>query len=212
LASTITFDKTPIRDNDDIYLDNSGASSSKSNATVNSSTVNPHDPEEKVPRRLLSKSNLSIHLPHTFHGPLAVHVAVGDIDEHVHLSEEVKESVVVLSESSVSRVYFIGSLRKDAGFEFIEADEDDIEDEPGEDRVPSRMSGCRVPERASRQGLNKDATALARQDVEGEADVWDGDKIDVVVGRGHIYLQFLDEREPFRKKKCFWRDLIPGSK
>lgn len=45
-----------------------------------------------------------------------------------------------------------------------------------------------------------------RKDV-GKDEDWYGDKVDVYVGDGKVYLQFLDEPEPFGRRREFWRSL-----
>ena len=37
---------------------------------------------------------------------------------------------------------------------------------------------------------------------------WYGDKVDVVVGDGKVYLQFIDEEDPFGRQKGFWQSLL----
>lgn len=39
---------------------------------------------------------------------------------------------------------------------------------------------------------------------------WYGDKVDVVVGDGKVYLQFIDEEDPFGRQKGFWQSLGLG--
>ncbi len=133
-----------------------------------------------------SKSPIILHLPRTFHGPLTIQVIPGNIDAHVRLSRELSKVAVILSESALSRGYFISS--RGLGFDvvFKEEEERDVEgwvviEEP-QVRSPSGNRG---------------------------GDEWYGDKVDVIVGDGKVYLQFVDElaQDPFRRKKRFWQSL-----
>ncbi|KAF8908510.1 hypothetical protein CPB84DRAFT_1744145 [Gymnopilus junonius] len=79
----------------------------------------------------LSKSHLTLHIPRNFCGPLTVHVAAGNIDEHVRLSRELASAVVVLSESAFMRGYYVGGLTMED--EMAEEDAGEGEDEEEED-------------------------------------------------------------------------------
>ena len=44
-------------------------------------------------------------------------------------------------------------------------------------------------------------------DKEGEGrgeEEWRGDRVEVLVGRGNMYLQFLGEKDPHRREGWFW--------
>ncbi|KAF8896390.1 hypothetical protein BD779DRAFT_1668188 [Infundibulicybe gibba] len=53
---------------------------------------------------------LSVHLPGDYRGPLTIHVAAGDLDNHVSFSHGVDENTRILSETPTSRSYFVGEL------------------------------------------------------------------------------------------------------
>ena len=38
----------------------------------------------------------------------------------------------------------------------------------------------------------------------GEEEEWRGDRVEVLVGRGNVYLQFMGEKDPHRREGWFW--------
>ncbi|KDR65784.1 hypothetical protein GALMADRAFT_1218112 [Galerina marginata CBS 339.88] len=240
-TSTIVIDRT--KSDRDQPLPPTSASSSPANASnsntpssfagtgtgTNLLTTNPAPPRHRGStsggvRRPLSKSQLTLHIPRNFRGPLSVHVAAGNIDEHVRLSKEVTGAVVVLSESAFSRGYYIGGLASPE-----EGEEAAYNEGTGEDGAVNQVTSRR--EEVPRNGLDggeRDATdelykidrakhlstGVQRDDdnnsEQGKDDEWHGDKVDVVVGEGKFYLQFVDEPDPFSKKGSFWKNFILG--
>ena len=153
--------------------------------------------------KLQSKSPVFLHLPRTLHGPLTIHVATGNIDEHVHLSKELSSIAVILSESALSRGYFVSSRGlAEFGFDFGFAD---LDDEDGWVLVegPEARGGATDTD----VGYNFIARGRSRTGKDGG---WYGDKVDVVVGDGKVYLQFIDEEDPFGRQKGFWQSLGLG--
>ncbi|KAF4616264.1 hypothetical protein D9613_008315 [Agrocybe pediades] len=185
-----------------------------------------------------SKSDISLDLPRTFHGPLTVFVAVGDIDQHVRLSSGIREVAVLLSEDAFSRTYFIGDLGLEAvpdsnfaivaagaeGEEAEEAEEvtsipslrSDFESRPaGASFIANRVfSGttCTPPESNLPPSRVQARTNPDLEPTEGVS-TWLGDRIDVVVGRGRINLQFSGELSELksRKRLPFWKSIFRGS-
>ncbi|KAJ3509838.1 hypothetical protein NLJ89_g5001 [Agrocybe chaxingu] len=175
-----------------------------------------------------SRSPVKLHLPRTFHGPLAIHVAAGDVDTRVFLSQELSEAAVVLSETAFYRAYFVGGLASfrdtediSDGWELIEEIEEDEEgrcDEPTADLVEPLSQGdsgandidCGGHHEAT---VSTNATTLTHKvsearkhaDYENCEQEWFGDKMEIFVGDGKVYLQYLDEVDPFGRAKGFWR-------
>ncbi|KAF9555540.1 hypothetical protein CPC08DRAFT_711947 [Agrocybe pediades] len=216
------------------------------NNTYNIRDYLKHSAEVEVdghpPITHLPKSNISLHLPRTFHGPLTVHVLAGDIDQHVHLSSGISEAAALLSEDAFSRTYFIGDLDSeglaDSDFEMVStpALEEDLYKEtisvfsPWQDFQSGNASSSSPETRASSStfgattrttspGLDSPTSHIqANQcavpkptEQDNNNNTWRGDKIDVVVGRGHIRLQFADESEPFGRKLTFWKSIFRGA-
>jgi hypothetical protein len=143
-------------------------------------------------------------LPHNLHGPLTVHIAAGNIDAHVRLSKELSRVAAILSENSVSRGYFISSrgLTEFSGrSQFGEDLEVVMEGEDGWVMVEGRDP--------SHGAVNNGQPSLSMPRGDRE-DEWYGDKIDVFVGDGKVYLQFLDEPDPFGRHNRFWQTLAVG--
>ncbi|KAF9561183.1 hypothetical protein CPC08DRAFT_707615 [Agrocybe pediades] len=200
--------------------------SSSESPTITATTKSPVDTRggrANVESSRLSKSNISLHVPRTFHGPLTIHVAVGDIDQHLHLSTEMQSAVVPLSEDSFSRTYFVGDLEDvvDAGFVIINPQDvrpleetprlpssPPVPPTPAEPAAETTQSESIATSQATTQLIPNDA--LKNESVK-EDGTWQGDKIDIAVGRGHIYLQFLEEQIPFRKKVPYFRNSEFGS-
>ncbi|KAK7044786.1 hypothetical protein R3P38DRAFT_3258874 [Favolaschia claudopus] len=87
---------------------------------------------------LLSRNGFtSLHLPPSFHGLLTVHVAAGDLNNHITLSAALNLHATILSEDSTSRMYFIGAL----GSGRWEGDRAEVKVERG--RVRVQFSGGR---------------------------------------------------------------------
>ena len=151
-----------------------------------------HSPRRSIKPQ--SKSPVYLHLPRTLHGPLTIHVASGNIDEHVHLSKELGSIAVILNESALSRGYFVSSSGlAEFGFNFGFAD---LEGEDGWVLV----EGPEIRGGAGDSGGGRSRT--------GRDGGWYGDKVDVVVGDGKVYLQFIDEEDPFGRQKGFWQSLL----
>ncbi|KIM38073.1 hypothetical protein M413DRAFT_30476 [Hebeloma cylindrosporum] len=158
--------------------------------------------------------------------PLTIHVAAGDLDDHIHLSRELAETAMVLAESAFSRGYFIGQLVSSWG------ERGAANTSTGDDWVLVDDGG-RSPNGMSREAFNQNGrkSHIQRDLSEGEAEAmpgysdaglaggipdkheeeeWSGDKVDVVVGNGKVHLQFLDEEDPFGKDAGFWHKLGLG--
>jgi len=151
-----------------------------------------------------------LQLPRTFQGPLTVHVAAGDLDRHIHLSRELAETAMVLAESALSRGYFIGQLAswgergEDTGDDWVLVDD---EGRPPNGREAFNQNGKKHHiQRESRDEAMRgySVAGLAGGPDKHEDEEWSGDKVDVVVGNGKVYLQFLDEEDPFGKEGGFW--------
>jgi hypothetical protein len=74
---------------------------------------------------LLDKSNMEIQIPRSYRGPITIHVASGNLDEHIVFSREVKERSVVLREGRFARGCFVGRQE----FEGVEEEEVEGEEE-----------------------------------------------------------------------------------
>ncbi|CAA7268891.1 unnamed protein product [Cyclocybe aegerita] len=175
-----------------------------------------------------SRSPVKLHLPRTFHGPLAIHVAAADVNTHIFLSQELSEAAVVLSETAFYRAYFVGGLASfrdtediSDGWELVEEIEEDEEgrrEEPATDLVEPLAQGDSGANDIDRTGHHEamdpaNATTLALKvsearkhaDHESCEQEWFGDKIEILVGDGKVYLQYLDEVDPFGRGRGFWR-------
>ncbi|PPQ87949.1 hypothetical protein CVT25_001134 [Psilocybe cyanescens] len=234
LASTINIndpespDSPPLDSNNKMQEARLSASLPPSNAVsppTSQSTPSQPDPKRNglastparnrggTLRKPLSRSHLTLHLPQTFRGPLTIHVAAGNIDEHVRLSKAVASSAVVLSESAFSRGFYLGGLSSE---DEDPGDDNDPEDDAG-GLFPSHMGGSGVEgvERDARRRPSDadpaDEEIYPNADPEEDDDTeWQGDKVDVVVGDGKVYLQFIEEEDPFGKKGRFWKNLFLG--
>ncbi|KAF8957400.1 hypothetical protein BDZ97DRAFT_1762993 [Flammula alnicola] len=202
-------------------------------ATSNHQTSNANDkPSPPLnhtsptrPVSSLSRSPLTLHLPPTFRGPLTVHIAAGNIDTHVRLSKGLTDASVVLTESAFSRGYFVGKLsvfgeREDLGADWMFMSDDDGLRTPVQE-VPRSMrrgefhhDGLAEMNHERQEGDVDDADRAAGADMRKNMDLenqedeeWNGDKIDVFVGNGKVYLQFLGEDDPFGRKGRFWNKL-----
>jgi hypothetical protein len=133
-----------------------------------------------------SQSPITLHLPRTFHGPLTIHVTPGNIDAHVRLSRELSKVAVILGESALSRGYFISS----SGLAEFGFDDDDVVFRE-EERDVDGLGGWVVVE---------EPRVLRQRPGNCGGDEWYGDKVDVMVGDGKVYLQLVDEQDPFRRK------------
>jgi len=162
---------------------------------------------------------VTLQLPRTFRGPLTVHVAAGDLDAHIHLSRELAETVMVLAESAFSRGYFVGQLaswgerREDSADDWVVVD-DEVRSLNGITREEFGHGGKkrhiqRESEDEAMRGHSVGA-GLAGNEDKHEDEEWSGDKVDVVVGNGKVYLQFLDEEDPFGKTGGFWYNIGLG--
>ncbi|KJA21560.1 hypothetical protein HYPSUDRAFT_202902, partial [Hypholoma sublateritium FD-334 SS-4] len=163
----------------------------------------PRPPRRPAPvpySRSPSRAPLTLHVPRTFRGPLTVHVGAGDLDAHVRLSPGMAAAVVVLAETAYARGFFVGQLTADDGRAGLGrawalgagvlADEKEDGDSPeGEPELGGEEEG-----------------EPAEDAADEEEEEWAGDKIDVFVGSGLVYLQLLGEENAFRKPG-FWRRL-----
>lgn len=162
----------------------------------------PRPPRRPAPvpySRSPSRAPLTLAVPRTFRGPLTVHVGVGDLDAHVRLSPGMAAAAVVLAETAYARGFFVGKLTADDGRAGLGrgwalgagvlADE--------------KEDGC-SPEGEPELGGEEEGEPAERE--EDEEEVWVGDKIDVFVGGGVVYLQLLGEENAFRKPG-FWSRL-----
>jgi hypothetical protein len=116
----------------------------------------------------------------------------GNIHAHVRLSRELSKLAVILSESALSRAYFISSSGL-AEFEFD--DDDDVVSKEDLDGLEEGWVVIEEPE-------------VPRQRPRGGGgDEWYGDKVDVMVGDGKVYPQLVDEQDPFGRQNRFWHRL-----
>lgn len=168
--------------------------------------------------RTLSRSPVTLQLPRTFRGPLTVHVAAGDLDDHIHLSRELAETAMVLAESAFSRGYFIGQLvswgerGEDVGDDWVLVD-DGGRSLNGISRGAFNQNGknCHIRRKSEDEAMRGYSVAgLAGGPDRHDDEEWSGDKVDVVVGNGKVYLQFLDEEDPFGKEGGFWHKIGLG--
>lgn len=105
----------------------------------------------------------------------------------------------ILSENSTSRGYFISSRgltefgdRSGLGEELDSA----MEGEDGWVMVENnRQPVSSIPRGGDRIERNE---------------IWYGDKVDVFVGDGKIYLQFVNEPDAFGRGKGFWQKIATG--
>ncbi|KAF5349256.1 hypothetical protein D9756_009408 [Leucocoprinus leucothites] len=106
--------------------------------TFTTATTNP--PKTKTKAKAKNKlpapphmdtSDLTLAIPRTFHGPLTIHVQVGNLDEHVELSDALMRECVLVKEGRRARGLFVGDFRK--GFGAVEGRdaEDDVEEGEG---------------------------------------------------------------------------------
>jgi len=140
-----------------------------------------------------SQSPIILHLPRTFHGPLTIQVMPGNIHAHVRLSRELSKLAVILSESASSRTYFISS----SGLAEFGFDDDDV-----------------VVSKEDLDALEEGWVVIEEPEVQRQrpgnhrgGEEWYGDKVDVMVGDGKVYLQLVDEQDPFRRQNRFWHSL-----
>lgn len=158
---------------------------------------------------------MTLHLPRSFKGPLTVHVAAGNIDDHVRLSKAVSDAAVVLSEGAFSRGYYLGGISSTG--EDDTGDDEDEADAGGffasqlshatrdeQRRAPLADDDGRI-DRALEEGIYRESRNHPDGDDPDEEGEWSGDKADVVVGEGKVYLQFLEEEDPFGRQGRFWR-------
>ncbi|XP_006463821.1 hypothetical protein AGABI2DRAFT_194518, partial [Agaricus bisporus var. bisporus H97] len=82
---------------------------------------------------------MEIHIPRSYNGPITIHVATGNLDEHILFSREVKERSVVLREGRFARGCFIGRQ----GFDDDDDDDDGGEDGAGGDKGSGVCEACR---------------------------------------------------------------------
>ncbi|KAF5350779.1 hypothetical protein D9758_010339 [Tetrapyrgos nigripes] len=97
-----------------LYLGISGESNNPFPLIARIHTPAPNRP----PFHLMLKSGsgpVSLHLPRSFHGMLIITITSGDPNSHIVLSRDMENSAVILSESSTSRTYFLGDMRKLSG-------------------------------------------------------------------------------------------------
>ncbi|PPQ75401.1 hypothetical protein CVT26_015372 [Gymnopilus dilepis] len=174
----------------------------------------PHPTQFSTNSTLLTKSDLTLHIPRNFRGPITLHVLAGDIDEHVRLSREISSAAVVLAESAYVRGYFVGGLAGDAQKEGL-ADEEKESDvavrcEEGREQLYGSVAALEVGADAP-TAQNVGSTGVQSQTAESmERGAWVGDKVEAVIGDGTFYLQFEDESDPFAEKKVgFWKSLVP---
>lgn len=120
-------------------------------------------------------------------------------------------SAVVLSETAFSRGFYLGGMA---------SSEDDAEDDQDPEEDVGGLFTCyiggsgggeqdarRRPDDADPAGDEVYPNVDPDEDDDTE---WLGDKVDVVVGDGKVYLQFVDEEDPFGKKGRFWKNLLLG--
>uniref|UniRef100_A0A8H8CG51 Uncharacterized protein n=1 Tax=Psilocybe cubensis TaxID=181762 RepID=A0A8H8CG51_PSICU len=169
----------------------------------------------------LARSNLTLHLPTSFRGPLTVHVAAGNIDEHVRVSRGVSAAAVVLAESAGMRGFYVGGEGEGvvmSGGGVVVGDQSAIsyrrvvDADPGDNDAAGYAN--LVPSGTDDQGEEGEEEGDGEVDNEEEEDdenaEWLGDKVDVVVGDGKVYLQFVGEEDPFGHRRGFWRTLLLG--
>ena len=147
-----------------------------------------------------------LHIPPNFHGPLTVHITAGNIDAHVRLSKELSRVAAILNENSVTRGYFISSSGlAEFGGRSRFGEDLDMEGEDG---------WVVVEEMGQSHGVVNNGQPFLSMphgsDRIGRDEEWYGDKVDVFVGDGKVYLQFLDEPDPFGTQKGFWKKLVIG--
>jgi hypothetical protein len=73
----------------------------------------------------LDKSNMEVQIPRSYRGPITIHVAVGNLDDHILVSREVKERSVVLREGRFARGCFVGRQEFDGEEEEGEGEEEE---------------------------------------------------------------------------------------
>lgn len=187
-----------------------------------------------------SPSPLHLYLPRTFRGPLTIHISSGNVGDHLRFSEGLEREVALIRESECGRGYFVGGLGLDDADRREERDGEEEEIRDGD----SDAIFIHSDEKA--RSVNKDSTyrrhhpehdcemelgnpsethaALRLADDDRASSVslpssleeWYGDRIEILVGSGNVYLQFEDEDEdddPFgvnrssRKEIGFWKRL-----
>jgi len=126
---------------------------------------------------------------------------------------------MVLAESAFSRGYFVGQLASWGERGEDTADDWVVVDDGGRSlNGASRGEFNRGGKKYHIQRGSEDeamhrysvGAGLASDGDKHEDEEWAGDKVDVVVGNGKVYLQFLDEEDPFGKIGGFWHNIGLG--
>lgn len=122
---------------------------------------------------------------------------------------------MVLAESAFSRGYFIGQLAswgergENTGDDWVLVD-DGGRSPNGREAFDQNGKKYHIQRESGNEAMRGSVAGLAGGPDKHEDEEWSGDKVDVVVGNGKVYLQFLDEEDPFGKEGGFWHKIGLG--